>query len=108
MDLDTQAVSRTECTQAAAHALLHDAGGPFACAVGGVVNGGELQQFFRQLRDASGVRLLHEMKSAHQHIRLEMVDYIQDAAVGTAAEQNALFFFLYKQVLLVPELHLPL
>ena len=51
----------------------------------------------------SGIQL-HEVKAAHQYIRLKPARNIQYAPVGTAADEHPLSIFTNGQVLLVPEI----
>ena len=99
-----QAVSCAEAVQPISQHLLHCVECGLPCAVAGVEAGGKCQQFFRQSREPGGIAFFHEMKAADKYICPEMLGYVQDAAVGAAADENALISFLYKQVLFMSEI----
>ena len=90
--------------QPAAHFFLQPVELSLAGAVTGIVAGGHFQQLFGgPVQGGILGSHLHKMKAAHQHIRLEPGDNVQDPLVGAAAEKDALSILLNQQVLLVKE-----
>ena len=86
-----------------AEAVFQVAIGVLAGAVTGEVASGELAQSIR-----NGWQILrrgaHEVEAAHENIRAEVPDDIENAAVGTAAEEDAPAVLFDEEVELVPEI----
>ena len=49
---------------------------------------------------------LHKMKAAYKYVGFDGVQPVEHAAVRTAADENALFVFFYKQTLFVKTMHI--
>ena len=85
-----------------AEAVFQVAIGVLAGAVAGEVACGELAQ--SSCNGWQAVRWgAHEVEAAHENIRLEVPDDIENAAVGTAAEEDAPAVLFDEKVELVPE-----
>ena len=96
--------------QAIPHPLLQEGELGLAGAVAGVVSGRIGQQPSR--RGTEGVPIhcrvqLHEVESAHQHIRPEPVHDVQNPLVGASADADGLSILPDQQVLLMPEIVRP-
>ena len=77
--------------------------GGISGAVAGVIARGEGGEELAGLRACFSIAA-HEVESAYEHIRPEMGDKIEDAAVGAAADEDAFAVLLDEQVLLMPEI----
>ena len=77
--------------------------GRFACAVPSKVSSVEMAQ-----RISNRGEFLHggahEVESAHEYIRLEVIDDVDNTAVGTAAEEYLFVVFLNEEVDFVAEI----
>ena len=86
-----------------AEAVFQVAIGELAGAVTGEVACGELAQ--SSCNGWQAVRRgAHEVEAAHENIRAEVPDDIENAAVGASAEEDAPVLFLDEKVELVPEI----
>ena len=74
----------------------------------GVVNRGVGTEDFRRFRQAFLSRVVqrhaHKVEAANQHVRTEPAGNVQDALVGTAAEEDPASVFFDEQVLFMPEI----
>ena len=57
--------------------------------------------FVKQSFPGAGRVYIHEVKSAHQHVRPEPLKDVQNVLVGAAAYEYTPPFFVYKQILLM-------
>lgn len=82
--------------------LLQPGGGGSTRAVSGVEAGGQGKQVWASLLNAVCMGF-GKMEAADEDIGVEMGGDIQNAAVGTPADENAFSCFFDEQVLLMPE-----